>query len=162
MNENSKRARVISAFPGMGKSYLFDNCTELNILDSDSSKFSWIIEDGEKKRNPEFPQNYIEHIKENLYTTDIILVSTHKEVRDLLVDNKIYFELCYPSIEDKEIYKERYIRRGSPEAFINLIDTNWETWISELEDMSDMDCVTIQFEGDTYLTEFIEESMKLL
>lgn len=155
MNE-TKRARIISAFPGTGKTHLFNNYGDLVILDSDSSKFSWIIENGEKKRNPEFPNNYIEHIKENLNKCDIILVSSHEEVRNALIDNEMYFELCYPSLEDKEIYIERYIRRGSPEGFINLISNNWEKWITDLENQDDSYCIMTQLLGDQYLTDYIE------
>ena len=38
---NKKETRVISGFPGVGKTY-FKNITNLIVLDSDSSKFSWI------------------------------------------------------------------------------------------------------------------------
>jgi hypothetical protein len=40
---------LISAFPGTGKSFLFNN-TKLKILDSDSSKFD----------KSKFPENYID------------------------------------------------------------------------------------------------------
>ena len=55
-----KNTRVISGFPGIGKSYLFNNGKNILIIDSDSSNFSW-LEPG--VRNPEFPHNYMKHIK---------------------------------------------------------------------------------------------------
>ena len=54
--------KLISGFPGIGKTY-YKQKSELNVLDSDSSKFSWIEKD---VRHPDFPQNYIDHIKKNL------------------------------------------------------------------------------------------------
>ena len=39
------------------------------------------LEDIEKHRNPEFPDNYIQPIKENIGKVDYIFVSSHKEVR---------------------------------------------------------------------------------
>lgn len=85
-------AIVISGFPGIGKSYMYNNMKDLKILDSDSSKFSWVKdEEGKntKERNPDFPNNYIKHIKDNMDSSDIILVSSHKVVRDALKDNDI-------------------------------------------------------------------------
>ena len=81
---------VVSGFPGVGKSY-YVNYGESNdympqgfALDSDSSKF-------DKK---EFPQNYIDHIKNNIGKVKIIFVSSHKEVREELVKNNIRFVLA--------------------------------------------------------------------
>src|SRR5574344_1219437 len=85
------KAAVLSVYPATGKSfftrkYEFNN---IKILDSDSSKYIWLYDDNNKKtteRNPEFPTNYIQHIKDNLDTADIIFVSSHKSVRDALVE----------------------------------------------------------------------------
>jgi len=57
------RTRIISAFPGTGKSF-YHNTHKDTTLDSDSSNFSWLADD-KTLRNPEFPYNYIKHIKEN-------------------------------------------------------------------------------------------------
>ena len=108
-----KKTKIISAFPACGKTYAFEKLNEngYEILDSDSSKFSWMdVVDkvyemknrGKelqrryiKVRNPEFPSNYIQHIKENIGKADYIFVSSHKEVRDALIQNGIYFTLVY-------------------------------------------------------------------
>lgn len=101
-------------------------------MDSDSSKFSWV--DGEeKKRNPDFPKNYIEHILKNIDTADIILVSTHDEVRKELEDNDIKYTLVYPDISLKDEYVERYKERGNDTSFINFIESNWNDMIAILE-----------------------------
>ena len=89
-------------------------------LDSDSSNFSWIIDDnGNKVRNPNSPQNYIDHIKENIGKYEFIFVSSHKEVRDALLDNCLFFYLIYPSSTRKEEFIQRYKQRGNDEKFIN-------------------------------------------
>jgi hypothetical protein len=65
---------IISAFPGVGKSHFYNTYKdEFKIHDSDSSLFSWIVKDGQKIRNPDFPKNYIEHL-ESLDPKDIIIV----------------------------------------------------------------------------------------
>lgn len=127
----SKNTRIISAFPATGKSYLFDNPHGLLILDSDSSKFSW-LEKG--VRHPDFPQNYIDHIKDNLGKVDIILVSSHKVVRDALIANNINFTLAYPELHCKEEYIQRYINRGNNEEFINMMRENWDKFFYECDE----------------------------
>jgi hypothetical protein len=126
------KTRIISAFPGTGKSY-YHNMHLETTLDSDSSNFSWIVENNIKKRNPEFPHNYIQHIKDNIGKYDFIFVSSHAEVRKALKNNCVFFYLVYPSPECKDIYLERYRKRGSSPEFIKLIDENWEAWIRQCE-----------------------------
>lgn len=124
---------IISAFPGTGKTYFHKNHPDIS-LDSDSSEFSWIIDkNGNKIRNPKFPNNYINHIKENIGKYKFIFVSSHKEVRELLNLHCIFYYVVYPLIECKEEYIERYRFRGSDEKFIDLISNNWDNWIEELE-----------------------------
>lgn len=128
LNKNYKTV-VISGFPGIGKSYIFNNKEDINILkntkilDSDSSKFD----------KSKFPENYIQHIKSNLNNVNIILVSSHKEVRDALKKANIKFIVVYPDINSKEEYIQRYKDRNSPDAFINLLNNNWDNWINEIE-----------------------------
>ena len=64
---------------------------------------------------------------------DVILVSSHKDVRDALVENGIFFDLVYPEIGLKEEYLERYEGRGSNKDFIDLLDKMWDTWVTECE-----------------------------
>ena len=129
------KTRIISAFPGTGKSYFY-NENKSTTIDSDSSEFSWVKDDqgkNTKERNPNFPQNYIEHIKENIGKYEFIFVSSHKEVREALKDNCIFFYLIYPDINRKEEFIQRYIDRGSSNGFIKLIESNWHEWIKECE-----------------------------
>lgn len=125
------RTKIVSAFPGLGKTTYHKNNPDTT-LDSDSSGFSWVIDEhGNKTRNPHFPQNYINHIKENIGKYNYIFVSSHKEVRDALLDNCLFFYLVYPKYDSKEEMLQRYKDRGNDENFIKLVDNNWEEWIDE-------------------------------
>ena len=128
--------RIISGFPGVGKSEFFKNVKDLIVLDSDSSLFSW-IKDSEgnntKERDPEFPMNYMKHIKDNIGKADIILVSSHTNIREALKDNGIQYYLVYPSHPLKAEYLKRYADRGSDEKFIQFIDEHWHDFINEIE-----------------------------
>jgi len=126
-----RKTKVISAFPGTGKTVFFEN-TKLDVIDSDSSKFSW-LDHPNGERNPEFPANYIKHIKENIGKVDYILVSSHKEVRDALRENHIMYMLVYPRKDAKDNYLNRYRVRGSGEEFVKLLDDNWDNFIDQLD-----------------------------
>lgn len=117
----NKKGVIISGFPGIGKTHFSQN-SNLSVSDSDSSHFP-------KKG---FPENYIEHIKSWREHTDYILVSSHKEVREALQKEGIHFKLVYPSRDQKQDYIKRYKERGSSDAFIKLIDMNFDNWINEM------------------------------
>lgn len=124
LNEIKPTAKVISGFPGVGKSsYVKKN---KDVQDSDSSKFD----------KTEFPQNYIEHIKKCIADGKTVLVSSHKDVRDALIKEKINFTLVYPDKSLKDEYLKRYSERGSPESFNTLLDKNWNEWIDQIESIS--------------------------
>ena len=146
------RTAIISAFPGCGKSYFYNKYngeiragrTPWKILDSDSSEFSWIKDENgcnTKERNPNFPNNYIQHIKDNIGKVDIIFVSSHKEVRKALKDNEINFFLFFPEKSLKEDFIQRYIKRGNNESFVNFIYDNWDNFIDEMEGENDKFCL---------------------
>lgn len=124
--------KVVCGFPGVGKSFM---SAERGWADSDSSEFSWVGEGKDKKRNPEFPQNYMFHVIDLILDNPsaVVMCSTHKDVRDALVANKIPFTLVYPSWDCKEEYIERYRTRGSSPTFIALLDKMWTAWIAEME-----------------------------
>jgi hypothetical protein len=126
---------VISAYPCCGKSYAFKNYQEsFSILDSDSSDFSWIYtENGEKVRNPEFPQNYISHIKENLGKVDVIFVSSHLAVRQAMTEEGIHYYTVYPERGFLKEWIRRMESRGSSEEFICFQATHWYEFMSAIE-----------------------------
>jgi hypothetical protein len=93
----------------MGKSFYYKNHAETT-LDSDSSFFSWVETVQGKVRNPQWPENYIKYIKENIGKYEFIFVSTHKEVREALLDSCIFFYLIYP----------------------DELDKSWDQWLKEL------------------------------
>ena len=134
-----KETFVISAFPGTGKTYLYNQYKGKNsliILDSDSSNFSWIKDEcgnNTTTRNPDFPNNYINHIKENIGKVDIIFVSSHDIVRQALSDNGIKYIVVYPENNCKDEYLERYRNRGNTEEFINMMDKNWDKFIDGMK-----------------------------
>ena len=141
------KAIVISAFPACGKSTYFNQKSiysktglsekegGLKILDSDSSFFSWTYEENGVKtdtRNPEFPQNYIEHIKKHLDTEDIIFVSSHKVVREALDAAGIRYYSVFPDKDSKDEWIRRFKERGNDDSFIKFQDEHYDEFIDDL------------------------------
>jgi endo-1,4-beta-D-glucanase Y len=85
-----------------------------------------------KERDPDFPNNYIEHIKSNIGKVDVIFVSSHEVVRKALAENNIKTIIVYPGKELKEEWIRRFKQRGNNEGFINFISSNWDKFIEEI------------------------------
>ncbi len=130
---NRIKTKIISAFPGMGKTYSL-SYSEYKCLDLDSSAYSWTVKNGVKIKNKSFPLNYIDEIKMNIGKYDYILISSHIEVREELKNNCIFYYLLYPSIKRQDEFIERYIERGSTKEFIKLVSDNWYSWIEFCKD----------------------------
>lgn len=141
METRKKHGIVISAFPGCGKTWLVnklkDNPTgilkDITATDSDSSSYSWVVVDGVKQRNPEFPSNYIAHIREAREQYDFVFVSTHQEVRDAMDAEGIPFELVYPDPKRKAEWVGNYYLRGNTKEFIDKIVSHWDEWITDID-----------------------------
>lgn len=116
------RVHLISAFPGCGKSTLVKKFHK--VQDSDSSLFP----------KSEFPRNYLKHLRDLAVAGTPSMISTHLEVRQGLERMGLSYIVVYPHFECKEEYLQRYRDRQSPQAFIDLLDRMWETWINALRD----------------------------
>ena len=134
--------RIYSIFPACGKTWLYEHQEDydLKILDSDSSKFSWIEcrdafgRKATRLRNPDFPANYIKHIKENIGKYDCIFVSSHASVREALDKEGVDFTIVYPESSCKAEWVGRcFIRekKGESGCGADAMYDNWDTWIGE-------------------------------
>lgn len=128
------KAMIICGFPGVGKSCVANNRT--NILDAESSAFSWIFDpDTVKKpeRNPGFPLNYIRHIKQMSERYEYILTATHEEVRNAMRAEGIQYIIVAPKRELKNEYLTRYLQRGSDIDFIEVLNEKWDEFLDGIE-----------------------------
>lgn len=157
-------AIIISAFPGCGKTYYYNHrkVYKRHCLDSDSSEYSWIIsENNEKIRNPEFPNNYIEHIKSCIDMCDVIFVSSHKEVRDALTNAGLKYFIVYPtrSMKHKWLQRLRDRETGLNNAsFVNMINEKWDSFINDCAD-DKFGINVILTESTPYLSHSVVEGM---
>lgn len=162
------QTRIISAFPGVGKTTLAQG--RKSVLDLDSSPFSWLAAEGSssaagsvteeekgvpgRTRNPDFPQNYIKAIQEAIGRYEFILVSSHDVVRDALATNCLFYYLVYPAVDvPVEEYVKRYKYRGNNDSFIKNISEHFYTWIEQCEKASH--CVKVDAPSGKYLSDMI-------
>lgn len=144
-------SKIIFGFPGVGKSYAFQqmNGKGLDLQDSDSSHFHWVYPasdksfehpvkdiDGRNALHPAWPENYAQYIeltgREQKVKPDFIFVSTHAEViKAIGARNFASAYLLVPDKSEKEFYLQRYRERGNDEKFITNMDENWEKFIDQ-------------------------------
>lgn len=162
--------KIYSIFPACGKTWLYEHQEEydLKILDSDSSQFSWvhtnIDENGNmirgirKLRNPDFPNNYIKHIKENIGKYDCIFVSSHASVREALDKEGIDFTIVYPMPMCKAEWVGRcFIREknGEDGCGAEAMCNNFDVWQSDCC-MAGANHKEIVMQPTTHLSEYFE------
>ena len=132
--------KIISAFPGIGKTTLVQ--INKNYIDLESSDYKWLdidkslsIEERKgtaKTINPDFPENYIKKIIELTDMRFNVLISSHKEVREALQARGIKYTIVLPSLDMKEEMINRYLSRCNQESFVNLLKTNYEKFVEDL------------------------------
>ena len=128
---------IICGFPGIGKSYLAKK--EPGVVDLESTPF---------KKDWEVYSNVANHMNNNGYT---VLVSSHKEMRNALLQKNIPFTVIMPLYNEKPIYINRYIDRGNDPAFIQMMKFNYDSFIYELTNDDRLDRKYLY--GDTYLSQ---------
>lgn len=124
------RSLIISGFPGVGKTEFanrFKHTTDnpLAVIELDSRNYSK-LPTGEL--HPDFPINYIEAIELASKSHDIILISSHDCVRELLIEKNIYHVIAFPYLGLKELYLDRYRQNGKSESEINQLNKLWRQW----------------------------------
>ncbi len=147
--EEIKDTKIICVFPGCGKTYLANNENNKIILDLDKDQKTFLKRD--------FPNYYIEYVKDNIGKVDIILVSSHKEIRETLTNENINFSLVYPNRFLKNDFIKRYSERGSTQLFVNIMDKNWDIWIDQ---MIEQKChKKIELQKNHYLSDLINRNI---
>lgn len=146
--------KVISAFPGTGKTYFCKRNKEAIDLDSNTYT-SGHTADG-KVRNPDFPNNYLSAIEAQLGQHPLVLISPHIEVTTALLKKNIKVTFIYPDRKLKSEYIERFRQRGSSEAFIRLLDKYWDDFFDQLEQQKG--CEHVILERGQYISDVLWES----
>lgn len=112
---------IICGYAGVGKSTLAKEVA--GIMDLESTPFE---KDWERYAKCAI------HYHKNGY---IVLVSCHKEIREcilsMLAGDNTNVCTIVPNVADKELYRERYTRRGNTPEFIKVQMDNWKKWLDK-------------------------------
>lgn len=128
------KTQIIAAFPGTGKSYLVGNIGKNSTaIDLDTNKYTNGYDKNGKVINAEFPDNYLEAVKQAIGKTDYLFVGCQPEVLDILKKEGMNIILVYPERQLKDEYINRFNARNSSREFSNLIHDNWDQFIDYLE-----------------------------
>lgn len=125
---------IISGFPGIGKTYAAKSYPD-RCVDIDSSSSHYVMIEGCKIALPGWVEGYVDKIKETLDSCsyEYIFVSSHEEVREELERRCIDYFVVVPSIEDRDSYILRYLKRGSSMDFIRMLSKNYSEWIRSIQ-----------------------------
>lgn len=112
---------IISGFPCIGKSTIATDSLPAKIIDLESSIFC----------KGDF-DSYVDMIK---YLDDhkfIVLCSSHRKVREKMLERNIPYTFVHPSKEDKEIYVVRATERQPHPLNPKTLEDNWDTYLQIL------------------------------
>lgn len=166
---NKITALIISGFPGIGKSSVAELAAEkhnFGYCDFESTpyRFRW-LENGERVAESEWPGNYVDAIEKvagPLGGYDVVMISTHKEVRDELNARGIPFIIVMPYDELLDEYMLRYVARGSDFSLIKQVFDNWYAWLYELNNYGApvIHLKSGQFLADLIVPEIIRDHLR--
>ncbi|MGQ2357663.1 hypothetical protein [Pediococcus pentosaceus] len=139
---------IIAAFPAMGKTYFTEHNSRYTkqILDSDSSLFSWNYnhKGNGRNRNLDFPYNYLDYIAymykslqeypvmelEGLsQVSGIIFTSTHSDVLKGLKKYGLPFTAVIPN--SKSVLMERLNARN--DHMTDMLDANYDKFTNDVK-----------------------------
>jgi len=146
--KTKNKVLIIAAFPAMGKTYFTEHNSKYTkqILDSDSSLFSWSYNHmgNGRTRNPQFPYNYLDYIaymyrslqdypvmelKGLSQVSGIIFTSTHSDVIRGIKKYGLPFTAVIPN--SKSVLMERLDTRNDPMA--KMLDENYDKFTNDVK-----------------------------
>lgn len=166
-----KKTLIVSAFPGCGKTYLYENQEHLTFKnekftfqDSDSSHY-------EKHEN--WAKEYVNDLKKLLGTVDFIFVSQHEILLAELEAQHIPFVVVAPdnskselSDKQRQLIKQqwfgRFILRDNShikdfDKWLNCLKKNYDDWTSSDNLKKHHPIKIIRLKEDEYLSDVIED-----
>lgn len=162
---------IIAGFAGIGKTTLAKKYK--NVMDLESSPYKWDYSNLKKidyekmkgnlnrKPNPNFPENYINAIKQALKNFDIVCVWLNFEnALPHYDENNINYIVCYSTKEAFEDYKKLYIERGNSEDWINRVCNHYYNVFSKLEELNKPKIILNK--GETLEDALIKQGVKLI
>lgn len=125
-------ALIIAGWAGVGKTELAKKYPN-TVIDLESSSYKWMEGGNEESKgsagrtlNPDYPNNYICAILEASRQFKIVCVALHQDIQKELNIINLKYLYVFAHSNDKQIYLDRYKKRGNTPAFYYRIDELWE------------------------------------
>jgi len=132
---------IIAAYAGTGKS-TFGRRVE-GAVDLPSMPYSRVLppEEGTRQEceaekaapyllsNPQYPWNYVLEILKAEREYEYVLIPTAVNVIRMLNKLGRTVVLCYPTEEQKEDYRQRFLERGNSRDFLDVFIDSWEGFL---------------------------------
>ena len=135
---------IIAGFAGVGKTSLAKKYK--NVVDLESSRYvydysSFSAEEYEKLKgtknripNKNFPDNYIDAIRDSIQKYDVILIWLKLEMLPLYEKNDVDYIICYPSKNAFKNYIGLYRNRGNNDDWIKSVCEAYPKYVKALKD----------------------------
>lgn len=166
-----KKTLIIAGFAGIGKTTLAKKYK--NVIDIESSPYKWDYSNMDtsdleklkglpnRKINKNFPDNYIQVIKEATLKYDIICVWVHpEEILPIYDKNNIDYVVAFPSKEALAEYEQRFLQRGNNNGYINRVLSTYDKRFKQF--MSSSHEKLILEYGETLEDKLIKEGYTLI
>lgn len=133
---------IICGFPGTGKSTMarFSRWVDLESTPFEHDWWRYA--------------KVAKHMSDNGYT---VMISTHEELLGCFEQMEVPYTVIVPHICDKNIYIERYKKRGNTEQFIRKVSENWDQWIQRIMDHWSVPRTVVVLPKDGCIQAYAEE-----
>lgn len=151
---------ILSCFAGSGKTFVANELE--NFVDLESSDFQWIfpkdlklgVEERkgtvDKLPNEHFVTDYVNAIEKEHLLEKIVLIACQPQVLEELEKRKLPYSMVTPTLENKDIFIDRYKQRGNNDSFVELMDSRFELFVNSILNNKYADNIFI-LEGNQFL-----------
>ena len=137
-----KKTLVVSAFPGCGKTFLYESQDKGFNIQGSNKKISFIDSDSSSyAKTPDWERRYALDIKSKLGTVDFIFISQHSKVLEELHKLGVDYVTVYPNNTNQLSDKERQLIKQQWFGRFVLRDNShikdFSKWLSSLKENYD-------------------------
>ncbi|KAG8410994.1 hypothetical protein J3459_016752 [Metarhizium acridum] len=160
--KNPRVCLLVCGFAAIGKTYLAENNLDglcgYKIVDLDSSNYSKdAIGEPREDFKDAYSNAWLKIMDENKDSNVIILLSTHLQTREGLVQNKMKYTLVHPPREAKVEWLRRMKSRNSDDSLIEHFRDNWDAMIDSCGEQDDYATTLVLGQN-----EYLSDVMKIL